>query len=174
MGSQPIAAHSPNACIMVSSLQVTKASIKASKRVKLLGQEHSRPRTTPAHQHTKNTTTVKTTSPSLNHHHTINPAHVLSNSRWISCHKNMGYHATDPKIRTQGAERGRSWIAMKHGDESLKSSNAQHTAERDAELYPGLGPSWWGKTPTSCLLVLRRDTSRGVQGLGYRALAGRR
>jgi hypothetical protein len=26
--------------------------------------------------------------------------------RWISCRKNMGYHATDPKIRTQGAEHG--------------------------------------------------------------------
>jgi hypothetical protein len=66
----------------VSSPQVTKASIKTSQRVKLLGQEHSRPRTTPPHhqqQHTKNTTTVKTTSPSQNHHHTIYPAHVLSN-----------------------------------------------------------------------------------------------
>jgi hypothetical protein len=91
--------------------------------------------------------------------------------RWISCRKNMGYHATDPKIQTQGAERGRSWIAMKHGDGSLKSSNAQHTAERDAELYPGSGPSWRGKTPTSCLLALRCDTSRGVQGLGYKASA---
>jgi hypothetical protein len=28
--------------------------------------------------------------------------------RWISCRKNIGYHAMDPKIRTQGAERGRS------------------------------------------------------------------
>jgi hypothetical protein len=28
--------------------------------------------------------------------------------RWISCRKNTGYHATDPKIRTQGAERVRS------------------------------------------------------------------
>jgi hypothetical protein len=62
--------------------------------------------------------------------------------RWISCCKNTGYHATDPKIRTQGAERGRSWIATKHGDRSLESSNAQHAAERDVELYPGLGPSW--------------------------------
>jgi hypothetical protein len=26
--------------------------------------------------------------------------------RWISCRKNTGYHATDPKIQTQGAERG--------------------------------------------------------------------
>jgi hypothetical protein len=40
--------------------------------------------------------------------------------RWISCRKNTGYHATDPKIRTQGAERGRSWIATKHGDGSLE------------------------------------------------------
>jgi hypothetical protein len=30
-----------------------------------------------------------------------------------------GYHATDPRIRTQGAERVRPWIAMKHGDGSL-------------------------------------------------------
>jgi hypothetical protein len=62
--------------------------------------------------------------------------------RWISCRKNTGYHATDPKIRTQGAERVRSRIATKHGDRSLESSNALHTAERDAELYPGSGPSW--------------------------------
>jgi hypothetical protein len=62
--------------------------------------------------------------------------------RWILYRKNTGYHTTDPKIRTQGAERGRSWIAMKHGDESLESSNTQHTAERDTELYPGSGPSW--------------------------------
>jgi hypothetical protein len=54
--------------------------------------------------------------------------------RWISCRKNTGYHATDPKIRTQGAERGRSWIAMKHGDRSLESSNAQCTAERHRAL----------------------------------------
>jgi hypothetical protein len=54
--------------------------------------------------------------------------------RWISCRKNMGYHATDPKIRTQGAEHGRSWIAMKHGDRSLESSNAQRTAERHRAL----------------------------------------
>jgi hypothetical protein len=40
--------------------------------------------------------------------------------QWISCRKNMGYHATDPKIRTQGAERVRSWIATKHGDGSLE------------------------------------------------------
>jgi hypothetical protein len=67
---------------------------------------------------------------------------VITHCRWISCRKNTGYHATDPKIRTQGAERGRSWIATKHGDGSLKSSNAQRTAERDAELYLGSGPSW--------------------------------
>jgi hypothetical protein len=40
--------------------------------------------------------------------------------RWISCRKNTGYHATDPKIRMQEAERGRSWIATKHGDGSLE------------------------------------------------------
>jgi hypothetical protein len=51
--------------------------------------------------------------------------------RWISCRENMGYHAMDLKIRTQGAERGRSWIAMKHGDGSLETSNAQRTAERE-------------------------------------------
>jgi hypothetical protein len=51
--------------------------------------------------------------------------------RWISCRKNTGYHATDPKIRTQGAERGRSWITTKHDNGSLKTSNAQHTAERE-------------------------------------------
>jgi hypothetical protein len=62
--------------------------------------------------------------------------------RWISCRKNTGYHATDPKIRTQGAEGVRSRIATKHGDGSLELSNALHTAERDAELYPGSGPSW--------------------------------
>jgi hypothetical protein len=61
--------------------------------------------------------------------------------RWISCRKNTGYHAMNPKIQTQGAERGRSWIATKHGDGSLESLNAQRTAERDAELYPGSRPS---------------------------------
>jgi hypothetical protein len=40
--------------------------------------------------------------------------------RWLSCRKNTGYHATDPRIQTQGAERGRSWIATKHGDGSLE------------------------------------------------------
>jgi hypothetical protein len=42
--------------------------------------------------------------------------------RWISCRKNTGYHTTDPKIRTQGAVRVRSWIATKHGDGSLETS----------------------------------------------------
>jgi hypothetical protein len=65
--------------------------------------------------------------------------------RWISCRKNTGYHATDPKIRTQGVEHVRSWIATKHGGGSLETLNAQHTAERDTELYPGSGPSWRGK-----------------------------
>jgi hypothetical protein len=62
--------------------------------------------------------------------------------RWISCRKNMGYHTTNPKIRMQGAKRGRSWIATKHGDRSLESSNAQCTTKRDTELYLGSGPSW--------------------------------
>jgi hypothetical protein len=53
---------------------------------------------------------------------------------WISCRKNTGYHATDPKIRMQRAERGRSWIPMKHGDGSLETSNAQRTAERHRAL----------------------------------------
>jgi hypothetical protein len=39
--------------------------------------------------------------------------------RWILCRKNTGYHTTDPRIRTQGAECVRSWIATKHGDGSL-------------------------------------------------------
>jgi hypothetical protein len=55
--------------------------------------------------------------------------------RWISCRKNTGYHTTDRKIRTQGAERGRSWIATKHGDRSLKTSNAQRTAERETPSF---------------------------------------
>jgi hypothetical protein len=80
----------------------------------------------------------------------------------------------DPKIRTQGAEHGRSWIAMKHGDGSLETSNA-HALQRETPSFTQVqGPRGEVKPPTSCLLVLRRDTSRGVQGLGYRALAGRR
>jgi hypothetical protein len=47
----------------------------------------------------------------------------------------MGYHATDPKIQTQGPERGRSWIATKHGDGSLETSNAQRTAERETPSF---------------------------------------
>jgi hypothetical protein len=43
--------------------------------------------------------------------------------RWISCRKNTGYHMMDPKIRTQGVVRMRSWIAMKHGDGSLETSD---------------------------------------------------
>jgi hypothetical protein len=31
---------------------------------------------------------------------------------------------------------------MKHGDGSLELLNALRTAERDAELYLGSGPSW--------------------------------
>jgi hypothetical protein len=67
---------------------------------------------------------------------------LMLSCRWISCHKNTGYHATDPKIRTQGAEHVRSRIATKHGDGSFELSNALRTAERDTELYPGSGPSW--------------------------------
>jgi hypothetical protein len=55
--------------------------------------------------------------------------------RWISCRKNTGYHATDPKIRTQGAKHGRSWIATKHGDGSLETSNAQCTTERETPSF---------------------------------------
>jgi hypothetical protein len=62
--------------------------------------------------------------------------------QWISCRKNTGYHMTNPKIRTQGAVRVRSWIATKHGDRSLEMPNAHRTAERDTKLYPGSGPSW--------------------------------
>jgi hypothetical protein len=47
----------------------------------------------------------------------------------------------DPKIQTQGAEGGRSWIATKHGDGSLEMLNAPHTTERNTEPYPGSGPS---------------------------------
>jgi hypothetical protein len=54
--------------------------------------------------------------------------------RWISCHKNTGYHATDPKIRTQEAERVRPWIATKHGDGRLDVERATHCRERDRAL----------------------------------------
>jgi hypothetical protein len=39
---------------------------------------------------------------------TPQPPTWCAKCRWISCHKNTWYHATDPKIRTQGAEHGRS------------------------------------------------------------------
>jgi hypothetical protein len=62
--------------------------------------------------------------------------------QWISCRKNTGYHTTDPKIRTQGAVRVRSWIATKHGDGSLEMpESTPHYRERDTKLYPGSGPS---------------------------------
>jgi hypothetical protein len=61
--------------------------------------------------------------------------------RWISCRKNTGYHATDPRIRTQGAERVRSWIATKHGDGSLEC-RTRNALQRETKLYPGSGPSW--------------------------------
>jgi hypothetical protein len=41
----------------------------------------------------------------------------------------------DPKIRTQGAEHGRSWITTKHGDGSLEMSNAPRTAERETPSF---------------------------------------
>jgi hypothetical protein len=41
----------------------------------------------------------------------------------------------DPKIRTQGAERGRSWIATKHGDGSLETSNTQCIVERETPTF---------------------------------------
>jgi hypothetical protein len=66
---------------------------------------------------------------------TPQPSTWRAKCRWISCRKNMGYHAMDPKIQTQGAERGRSWITMKHGDGSLETSNTQHTAERETPSF---------------------------------------
>jgi hypothetical protein len=87
--------------------------------------------------------------------------------RWISCRKNTGYHATDPKIRTQGAERGRSWIATKHGDGSLESSNAQRTTERDAKLYPGSGSDPYFLP--SCIMTrhLARSTKSWLQSSNW-------
>jgi hypothetical protein len=35
----------------------------------------------------------------------------------------------------QGAESGRSWIAMKHGDGSLEMSNTLRTAERETMSF---------------------------------------
>jgi hypothetical protein len=55
--------------------------------------------------------------------------------RWISCCKNTGYHTTDPKIRTQGDVRVRSWIAMKHGDGSLETPKSiAHCRKRHRAL----------------------------------------
>jgi hypothetical protein len=62
--------------------------------------------------------------------------------RWISCRKNTGYHATDPKIRTQGAERMRSRIATKHGDGSLECRTPDALQRERHRAYPGSGPSW--------------------------------
>jgi hypothetical protein len=90
----------------------------------------------------KTVTTIVTHVEADLEENTPQPPTWRAKCRWISCRKNTGYHAMDPKIRTQGAERVRSWIATKHGDGSLESSNGQHTAEGDAELYPGSGPSW--------------------------------
>jgi hypothetical protein len=90
----------------------------------------------------KTTTTIVTHVEADLEEVTPQPPTWRAKCRWISCRKNTGHHATDPKIRTQGAERVRSRIATKHGGRSLELSNALRTAERDAELYPGSGPSW--------------------------------
>jgi hypothetical protein len=90
----------------------------------------------------KTTTTIVTHVEADLEEDTPQPPTWRAKCRWISCRKNTGYHATDPKIRTQGAEHVRSRIATKHGDGSLELSNALRTAERDAELYPGSGPLW--------------------------------
>jgi hypothetical protein len=60
----------------------------------------------------------------------LKASHGCKSCQWISCRKNTGYHMTDPKIRTQGAEHGRSWIATKHSDGSLETSNA-HALQRE-------------------------------------------
>ena len=36
------------------------------------------------------------------------------------------------------------------GDGARMSSVRNNTTEMDAQYYPGSGPSWRGKTPTSC------------------------
>jgi hypothetical protein len=55
--------------------------------------------------------------------------------RWISCRKNMGYHTTDPNIRTQEAVCVRPWIAMKHGDGRLEMPKSTlHCIERHQVL----------------------------------------
>jgi hypothetical protein len=68
----------------------------------------------------KTTTTIVTHVEADLEENTPQPPTWRAKCRWISCRKNRGYHATDPKIRTQGAERGRSWIATKHSDGSLE------------------------------------------------------
>jgi hypothetical protein len=68
----------------------------------------------------KTTTTIVTHVEADLEENTPQPPTWRAKFRWISCRKNTGYHATDPKIRTQGAEHGRSWIAMKHSDGSLE------------------------------------------------------
>jgi hypothetical protein len=66
---------------------------------------------------------------------TPQPPTWRAKSQWISCRKNTGYHTTDPKIRTQGAVRVRSWIAMKHGDGSLETpKSTMHCRERHRAL----------------------------------------
>jgi hypothetical protein len=62
--------------------------------------------------------------------------------RWISCHKNMGYHTMDPKIRMQGAVRVGSRSQRNTATEASRLRRAQRTIDRDTELYPGSGPSW--------------------------------
>jgi hypothetical protein len=97
------------------------------------------------------------------------PKHVIKEyCRGILCHKDTGYHTTDQKIRTQGAVRVRS------RSQRNTVMGASRCRRAQTKIYLGSGPSWWGKTPTSCLLVLWRDNSRGVQGLVYKALIGRR
>jgi hypothetical protein len=54
--------------------------------------------------------------------------------RWILCRKNMGYHATDPRIQTQAAERVRSWIATKHDDGSL-DCQMRNTLQRERPSF---------------------------------------
>jgi hypothetical protein len=62
--------------------------------------------------------------------------------RGILCRKNMGYHTTDPKIRTQGTVRVISRSRRNTTMEDSRRRRAQRTTERDTELYPGSWPSW--------------------------------
>jgi hypothetical protein len=55
--------------------------------------------------------------------------------RWISCRKNTGNHATDPKDSNAGAERVRSWIAIKHGDGSLEC-RTRYALQRETPSLP--------------------------------------